>query len=188
MLFSIETIRKEFDEEFLALERDIDGLRLIPGGLVPDQVRRLEERLCVTFPSDFVELVCAFDFGNLTLGPVQFCGSGDYSSQLIELNEQDEWGNQWWEGKVRPDGTVMIANSDPFAFVLDTTSGGVLGFIHEEGWAQAQRIAANFALYVRGLGTAMRHCWSGTYTASLATQISEAVGAESHRFWRHLVF
>lgn len=183
MLLSIETIRKELDDQFLSLEPAIHGFRLVPKKLKAEPLRWLEQRLNVTLPSEFADLVSSYDFGDLTIGPVAFCGSGDYLMELVELNEPVKW----WGNGPRPAGMMMIANSDPFSIILNTSTGAVLGFRHEEGWKSARVLARDFSSFFRGLGTAMRRRLAVADKGDLARQISHEVSAEFQEFWVQLV-
>lgn len=186
MLLEIESIQRRLDEQFLPLEPLVTGLRLVKKHNQEDRLTECERKLGITFPSSFVALTTHFDFGNLTIGPVAFCGKGDYFAWLIDTNRD---GSQlelaWWTGAHRPEGMVMIAISDPFAFLLDTKSEEIFAFGHvSDGVSESFVIADRFDHFVRGLGTAMLERNPDGGNANLARRIAASVGVDpNNRFW-----
>lgn len=82
-LMTMREIQQHLDSAFLPLEaRGITGLRLVDGGLPEETIEDFEESLAFPLPFDFKKFLSAFDFGRLTLGPVAFCGNGNYLKHL----------------------------------------------------------------------------------------------------------
>jgi hypothetical protein len=87
-LKTLQKIQRDLDQTFLPLEtRGITGMRLVDGGLPEGTIYHFEERLGTQpWPAEFKEFLNRYDFGRLTLGPVHFCGNGNYLSDLVRLN------------------------------------------------------------------------------------------------------
>lgn len=178
-LLSIEEIRKGLDKEFLPLEPMLSGFRLVKHELPEQLVVNVENQLSVTFPAKFREMIQSYDFGKLTIGPIAFCGTGDYLKELIESNVSVLW---WGEGK-RPHNLVMVANSDPFAILLDVNTGALLAMDAERGWQNSKIIAADFEEFLRGVGTVMLRRNEIADKETLAQAIVVAVGGQDLDFW-----
>lgn len=139
-LMSVEEIKAELDREFTPLEPTLTGFRLIEKNTPDSPIKSTEKLISTNFPNGFRELIAKFDFGNLTIGPIVFCSSGDYLAELVELN----LNAMWWGGGQQPENIIMIANSDPFAILLNTNSGSVYAFDSETGWKKSKKISADF--------------------------------------------
>lgn len=108
-LLTLQEIKDGLDREFLPLEPMLLGLRMIEKETSLDTIEHCENHLAVKFPSSFRNLIAAFDFGQLTIGPVVFCSSGDYLAELITLNERVNW---WGDGE-RPSNLILIGTQTP---------------------------------------------------------------------------
>lgn len=180
-LLTIEEVQRGLDAEFRPLEPGITGLRLVAGGASPDALEKVQSRLNFQFPDAFRRIVYAFNLGDLSIGPVSFCGTGDYLSELLQLNEQVTW----WEPGAKPADRLMVANSDPYAFLLNA-NGRVSAFDQERGWSRAVDVAEDFESFIRGLGTIMLLRTNMTDKATLARTIAKEVGAVDEEFWSFL--
>ncbi|MFO0454558.1 MAG: hypothetical protein ACK5Z0_00995 [Planctomycetota bacterium] len=186
MLLEIESIQSRLDEQFLPLEPMVTGLRLVPKHNQESGLSECERKLGVVFTSSFVALTTHFDFGHLTVGPIAFCNRGDYFAWLIDTNQNGSQNDlAWWSGAHRPEGLVMIANSDPFAILLDTKSERVLAFSHgSDSVSESFVIADRFDHFVRGVGSAMLERNPDGGNENLARRIASSVGVEpNNRFW-----
>lgn len=193
MLMTLREIQRALDELCTPLEaRGITGLRLVDGGLPEEAIDDFEERIGWDLPADFRALLQAFDFGDLTLGLVQFCGNGRYLQGLLEFNgfAGPLQGLRRADGQSgRPDHLLLIAGSDPHLILLDLTDGRVLALDNELGWDAAIPVARTFELFVRGLGTMAqaRYRGVGAAPASLAEAIAAEVGVPHSPYWATLV-
>jgi hypothetical protein len=181
-LMSIEQVRQGLDTEFRPLEPTVTGLRLISRVTPPDALRQVQERLNVEFPEAFRRVISQFDLGDLAIGPVSFCGSGNYLAELVELNEQV----RWWGLGGRPAERLMVANSDPYAILLNVTNGRVIAFDREGDWLQGTDIAEDFELFVRGIGSVMLLRAQVLDKESLGREVASQVGAQDKEFWEFL--
>jgi len=178
ILKTIQEIQQDLDKAFLPLEaRGITGLRLIEGGLPEATIDYFEEGLGVSLPADFRAFLNAYDLGRLTLGPVAFCGNGQYLKHLSALNDNDS----------RPAELLVIANSDPYLILLNLKGGGVLALDHELGWEAVMPIARTFELFIRGLGTMSEARARRAAPASLAQAIAADAGVSYSPYWLTLV-
>ena len=148
-LLSVEEIKAGLDREFIPLEPMLTGFRLIEKNTPESAIENAEKLISTKFPDDFRELIARFDFGNLTVGPVVFCSTGDYLVELIELNSNVMW---WGQGQ-RPEDLIMIGNSDPFAILMNTQVGSVHSLDSEIGWQKSKKIADDFYGFFSALGT-----------------------------------
>jgi len=145
-MLSIAELEKTLNEAFPELGSDLPCMRL-QRRAVPTEMKQAENRLRLTLPVEFADLVTTYDFGKLSIGPVAFGATGDYERDLLTLNEQ----TRWWGDGARPGKYLLIANSDPYAILLDTKSGTVLAYDAELGWQHAKTVAASFDLFIRVL-------------------------------------
>lgn len=187
MILEIEEIQSRLDEQFLPLEPMLTGFRLVSSPVEYEDVGRLSHQLDVVLPDDFKGMLQEFNFGEFTIGPIAFCNSGDYLSWTIENNRKD-LVNQWWGSGPRPNNLLLVANSDPYAVLLNTVTGAVNTFKHGESWEDdAIVVADDFRKFIRGLGSVFLQRDDQGGNVSLADEVSSEVGGgNSNVFWRWL--
>ena len=178
-LLSFKEIQKGLDKEFIPLEPILKGYRLRKGGMDENIISNCESTLSVGFPSDFRRLISIYDFGSLTIGPVAFCATGDYSNELIDYNEHVAW----WGGGQRPLNLIMIANSDPFAILINVNTSEILALDAELGWKNSVRVSESFEMFVRGIGTVILLRNNADDKEKLAKSVHDAVGSQHLNFW-----
>lgn len=181
-LLSMEEIRQGLDKEFLLLEPTLTGLRLIRGGVSENDLEVFERGMNVQLPATFRQPVKEYNFGKLTIGPVVFCNNGDYLSELTKLNTNVGW---WGRGE-RPVDLIMVANSDPFAILLDLKKGVVLAMDVERGWQAANMVASSFDLFVQGVGTTMLRRSESPDRGVLGRDVASTVGGGDLQYWLDL--
>ena len=189
-LLTLEQIQRGLDEYFLPLVPMIgDGYRLLDGGVSATACAECEGILGLTFPPAFRDAIQAFDFSNLTLGPISFSRpDSNYLQGLIYSNSENGFGFGWWgRGGQRPAGVVWIAASDPYSFLLDTATGIVKALDPELNYQSAAHIASDFDAFLRGVGTALLMRESVTDRRAFAQGLREAVGGADLDFWQQLV-
>lgn len=182
MLYSIQKIQHALNDKFSPLEPMLTGFCLQNGGLDEVRVAYVESALDVVLPSAFRETIESFNFDNLTIGPIAFCSSGDYAAELVELNTSIHWCG---EG-VRPAGWLMVANSDPYAILLSISTGAVWVMDPERGLGEAVCVAADFAAYLRGVGTVILNRSIVVDKAVLVRDVSSEVGGLGPDYWTYL--
>ena len=179
-LLSIEDIRIGLDKEFLLLEPDLDGLRLIPSVLSEAELSRCETQLEVKFPFGFREIISNYDFGRLTIGTVMFSNKGSYLEELLFMNGSVVW----WNGeKERPRDFLMIATSDPYIFLLNVKSGKVYAFDRETGHDSKFCVAVDFTRFFQGIGTVFLMRGKEGSDMVLGEKVSAEVGSDYDLFW-----
>jgi len=178
-LLSLEELRDGFDKEFLPLEPMLTGYRLKKGGLEENVLLQCEATLSISFPSDFRRLISEYDFGNLTIGPIAFCASGDYQGELLDFNEC----TRWWGSGERPANLIMIANSDPFAILLDVDTGEVLSMDAELGLHKSTVVSKTFENFLGGIGTTILLRNNVDEKEILAKSVHDAISSQSLGFW-----
>ncbi len=178
-LLTIEEVQRGLDAEFRPLEPSVTGLRLIAKDASPAAVSQVQSRLKVQFPEAFMRIISRFDLGDLAIGPVNFCGSGDYLAELLQCNEEVKW----WGPGVRPLDRLMVANSDPYAFLLNVANGRISAFDREQSWSQAIDVAEDFENFIRGVGTAMLLRAQEPDKEALGRAVARDVGAATAEFW-----
>lgn len=186
MLLQLGQIKRRLDEKFLTLEPAITGFRLVEVSKPFQWIGRCELLLAARFPPKFKELVLRFDFGSLTIGPTAFCNLGDYSRCLLRWNEQSS--HPWWGQGTRPEGLLMIANSEFVAILLDLNNDRVLAFPHGKPWENAIKVVArDFEFFMRGIGTIFVERVDSSDRNRLAGDVAAAVGGiEGLAFWTEL--
>ncbi|WIH24475.1 hypothetical protein [Photobacterium damselae] len=181
-LMNLDEIQKGLDEEFLPLEPILEGFRLKEPGLESDILDKLAVRISVLFPSDFRQIISKYDFGNFTIGAIVFCATGDYVEEIVECNESVTW---WGKG-LKPANLIMIANSDPYAIILDVNSGEVLTIDPEFGASKAITVASSFDAFIRGIGSIFLLRNNSDNKEALAEFVKNAVGSHDKNFWSFL--
>jgi hypothetical protein len=181
-LHSLEKIQHALNEKFAPLEPMLTGFCLQSGGLNEERVTYVESALGVILPSAFRETIKSLNFDNLTIGPIAFCNSGDYAAQLVKLNTSIHW---WGEG-LRPAEWLMVANSDPYAILLRISTGAIWVMDPERGLGAAVCVAADFAAYLRGVGTVILDRNIVDDKAVLARDILSEVGGLDSDYWTYL--
>lgn len=186
MLLTETEIQKGLDSQFASLEPMLTGFRLKSPGVEADAISDLADDLQEDLSDDFVALISAYDFGRFTVGPVVFCNTGSYADELREYNLKPD--PSWWGHGRRPPGRLMIANSDPYAFLLDCSSGAVLTFQHGAEVSTAFQVASDFRSFLRGVGTVFLLRQHDIEPQDLSEQVARDVGADErgYGFWREL--
>src|SRR6185295_14083902 len=134
-ILDLNTIRLRLDEQFLPLEPALTGFRLLDSKLTPRDIAACEQRLEVRFPQSFKKQLERFDFGDLTIGPTYFCGTGDYLDFLGSMNDEDPYPRaRWWDTENRPVDRILVAMSDYFSILLGIESGVVFALANGEAW------------------------------------------------------
>ena len=182
-LLSISDIQQGLDRKFVPLEPLLTGLRLIPANVPQTALEESERQLATPFPAAFRDLIKAFDFGRLTIGPVAFGHTGDYLKELTHLNTQVRW---WGEGQ-RPAHLLLVANSDPYAILLDTGTGGVRAMDPGRDRKTSTDIGNGFQTYIRALGTAILRRERVVDKLSFAKELLADVGGADLAYWTSLV-
>ena len=180
-LLSIQQIQRGLDDKFGPLEPMIRGFRLVNGGVTEDALALSESSLGVTLPQTFRELIKAFDFGRLTIGPVAFCNSGDYLSDVNKLNTSA----RWWGNGARPTNLLMVANSDPYAILIAIDTGAVWAMDSEQGFERAICVAESFETYLRAMGTIMLRRNDAADRNFLAREASKDAGDVGVGYWEY---
>jgi hypothetical protein len=181
-LLSMQEIKQGLDKEFLPLEPMLTGLRLIEGGFSDGALYEFERSMNLLLPVAFREIVKEYDFGKLTIGPVVFCNMGDYLAELTKLNSKVAW----WGSGIRPANLLMVANSDPFAILLNLENGEVLVMDVEQGWQASSTVAHSFDLFLKGVGTTMLRRNQSTDRVALGLDVASDVGSSDQAYWLQL--
>jgi hypothetical protein len=92
----------------------------------------------------------------------------------------------WWGSGPRPADQLMIANSDPYVFLLNVTNGHISAFDREKTWDQARLIAADFESFVRGVGSVMLLRAQESDKRKLGGEVAREVGSADEEFWQFL--
>lgn len=145
-----------------------------PTGSLP----HLSTALRVTLPFSFLDVLGKWDFSRVTIGPIVFStGDGGYLDEVLLRNrENPSWRNM--QG-----AAIWIAVSDPYTFLLDTSTGRVIGSDSEGALFD---VASDFELFVRGAGTIFVRRIEGADTLGLAKDVAASVGAKHDGVWNFL--
>ncbi|CAM3821746.1 SMI1/KNR4 family protein [Parendozoicomonas haliclonae] len=180
-LLSIKSIQQKLDLEFSHLEPMVTGLTLKNAHSVP-QTERAESSINVILSNQFKEFLSLYSLDEFTLGPIAFSNSGDYIKELMEYND-----TRWWGDGDRPSQKIMIANSDPYAIIMDQSTQAIYSFDAEIGLASLQKIANNFDSFIRSLGTCLLDNDPSNQPDKKAKEISTSAGSRSLEFWKLLL-
>lgn len=193
LLLGFDEIAKRLDEQFLPLEPDLNGFRLLHSRLKETDIRRIESILRVTLSNQSRELLLKYDLGNLTIGPISFCTTGDYVSWLIAMNAEKRTSgitNKWWTGERRPDNQLLIALSDDYAVCLDTHTDHVKAFRSGSSPTSAVDVADSFPIFLQAIGTVflIRNDQDIHARNQLAVDVNKLAGGEDDGvgFWQWL--
>lgn len=160
------------------LADDLNDLCLTRHDSFPEQQR---SRLLVQFPdlpNDFLDCICAYDFGRFTIRQVQFGHTGDYFAELLEHNS----AAQLWFDELQAARVLLLGVGDPYAVLLDQADGSIIAAASDVPIAQKWRIAPSFPHLLRALGTAF---WAmQTDDAEAFLHLAEQTfGAQTLDFW-----
>jgi len=192
MFLKLDQIARELDEICLPLEQEgITGMRLLAQSDADASTRALEnaqEALGVKFPIAFSRLVCKFDLGEFEVCNVRFGAGGDYASELVRLNNTDEYGGKWWRGDTRPINLIAFAGGDPGIFLLDCADGTIYAWLLGDEELCGRRVASDFERFFRALASVDIARLSKNAVPS-AEEIAKFVQASDHKaieFWREM--
>lgn len=189
MLLDLTDIQARLDEQFLPLEPMLTGFRLVSTKVQQEDIDRVQEQLNAVLPEDFQSVLRQFDLGSFTIGPIAFCNTGDYLSWTID-NNRDGSANEypWWGSETRPSDVLLIANSDPYAVLLNCVTGAVSVLEHGTSWSDGSIVVAeNLEGFLRGLGTVFLKRSDEGDNSALADDVSiEVGGGRGNVFWQWL--
>ena len=185
-LLTMQELVDALDDELAPLEPDLTGLRLVAPGDSQSDVDKLQALLGVEFPPSFASTIMELNLGSLTIGPTVFGYATKYTDLLHDANVEPVV--RWWGSGERQASLVMFGNSDPFALVVDCTSGEVLALQHGEGLDRAVVVAADFDLFLRGVGTVFIARQAEPASPELGASIGSLVGSspEGLSYWTEL--
>ncbi|QXH52822.1 hypothetical protein KSS94_06750 [Pseudomonas fakonensis] len=180
MLLSIAQIQQALQERFTPLLEEMPELEvyLLKRRSVSCPVTGLEQALNVQLPPAFVTFLSQFDMDSFTLGPITFGIGGDYLEHLLDLNREPN-ENPWWSTALRPAQQLVIATSDPYAIVLNCNDQHVYAITDTPAMEDSLPVAANFELFVQGIGT-------GFVLESDAEDIQSLVRSRHPDFWQQI--
>lgn len=180
MLLSIAQIQQELQERFTPLLEEMPELEvyLLQERSTPCSVTQLEQALNVTLPPAFLAFLNQYDLDAFTLGPVTFGIESDYVTHLLDLNGESA-ESPWWSGPQRPVQQLVIATSDPYAIVLDCNDQKVYAITDTPGAEDREPVAADFELFIRGIGT-------GFVLEADADDIARQVQSRHPDFWQQI--
>ena len=141
----------------------------------PEVIAACSRQIGVSLPNSFSQIVLKYNFSRFTLGFVAFGHTGDYFSELAEWN-----GGNWWGAGQRPGHLVVVGAGDPFAILLDVSTGAISAIDEDRHWERALPVASDFELFLRGMGT-MMFCED---RAKILGVLTKAVGGDV-AFWKH---
>ncbi|MBS9773903.1 MAG: SMI1/KNR4 family protein [Tenacibaculum sp.] len=153
MIYSIIKIKSKLDDEFLPLEDEITGLRLIDKCTKIEDINNFENKLEISLPQSFKNLISKYDFGNFEICNIQFGYEDNYLTILEKLNSEADSFNKWWQGDKRPNNIIFIANSDPYTILLDCSNGYVYAMLSDDKWLEWRIVSTDFELFLRSIGT-----------------------------------
>jgi hypothetical protein len=187
MLLSFDEIRARLDKQFLPWGPGLSERRLRAISLPAHRVQECESALAVKFLPSFTDLITQYDFGRLIIGTTGFGCRGDYCAELVDMNSRDEFGFAWWGEGERPPHLVKIADTDGYEIFLHVKTGRILAypdFLNERMSDILKQVAADFPLYVRGLGSAALLFKEAPDQHRLGEEIAREVGGMDGRdYW-----
>lgn len=191
-LLSLNDIQRGLIEQYEALDGEIAELNMKASSLSDDEIDNFAATLNIELPKSFKELVLKYDFGRLSIGGVVFGHTGNYLEFLKSSNRLDmspDWSRweQWWGQGVRPQAYLMIANTDGYVILLNTTDGSIVAYLRSEDWNTNRRIADDFEQFVRGAGTSHFGRRTADNRRTFGEEIARRCGVNVHtKFWEEL--
>lgn len=152
MLLTLEDIREQLDNKFSPLGSDFDDLRLLKRNKLLSNLESSEEKLNISFPEKFSSFLANYDLDNFSLCNISFGSGSDYLNMIVDINTVDSI-NKWWVGKNRPIEFIVIAMSDPYTILLNVNTGEIFSMSSESSIDDFEKIASDFILFFRGIGT-----------------------------------
>lgn len=161
-----------------AVERGVEVVfgTLESGGLSDAQILKLERAFGCVLPESFKHIVQHYDVSRLEIADTVF-SEETYFDELLWLNCE----TTWWCGSpfafpeaprttARPAHLLMIAQGDPFSWLLDLTDGRILGLDVEKLYPDAVHAAHDVEQFIR--------CRATLWLAGLRSQPLEELRAE----------
>ena len=192
-LMTIQEFQNALNSKFSGADLDFPEFCLISFDTSRETVSDCENRLDMTFPSEFVEITTCYNFGRLRIGHVSFGDYGEYYQQLADWNvDRPEQQNPWWEWSKneRPRDYVNIGLANMFVVIMNWRTGEVFAYIGGELWSEAKiKVARNFRNFFLGVGTVGVKRKIGEGDLELAKEVAEAIGGkEGFDFWRQMTY
>lgn len=144
---SFEQIVADLQAKFLPLDEDFSTYYLVEkssdDAVIKQQVLK---QLAVVLPESFSQFAGTYDLADFSLGPFCFgCQKEQsYWTHLLAINTPDEWGGCWWTGVERPREWLVIALSDPYAVLINCTTGAIYALDGELTLSKALMLAPDF--------------------------------------------
>lgn len=178
MLLTINEVSERLRQLFSDAPFDISDFIIREPGLSNELIQRLEDALDARLPESFIRVLRRYAVGGISFGSARL-GRREYAGYLIDENGASAIV-PWWGAGDRPHSHIMIGTSDAFVFLLDLHGGKVWAMRHGDALRNAQVVAGDFELFVRGLGTSFLVKANAPDAAGV---IASAVLAEHPQFW-----
>lgn len=178
MLLTIDQIREGLDAEFLPMEPELTGFRLVPLERPSSRLDQWATRQGLAPPKPFLDIASKYDLGNLTIGPITFGTGGDYVDDLMDYNDGDlsKGGG----------AHITVGTSDPYAILMDPSSGAMFIRDAETGAIDDAQIASDFESFLRGVGTVFLLRNTAPNKSALGDEVAASMGSLDAKFWRWL--
>lgn len=158
----------------------------VPLGAKEDEVLSVEASIGARLPDTFRSTVLRYDFLNAVAGNVAMTHASTFDEWLAGPNVEPLSATEarWWAGDSRPEGLILIAQSDAHSILLNLDSGEVMAVWLDDPSQVPSTVAKSFPLFYQGL--------AAVYLAGLGTDAAEteagvvvsSVGADlAFPFW-----
>ncbi|HLL88331.1 MAG TPA: SMI1/KNR4 family protein [Tepidisphaeraceae bacterium] len=159
------------------------GFQLLKPGLNEQRLVTFEESLDVRLPTSFRSLITQYEFGNLSIGWVNFGTNERYDLELMAWNKPEKPYVPWWGTGVRPSKYLLIANSDAYNIFVDLTDGCITAAPRDAFWSTARLVAKDFSTFVRAVGTLYLDATSNNLDSFVQSIVVEVGGTDGSSFW-----
>lgn len=177
-LCSMEELQIKLKERMLPMAEylEIDSF-LLKNNIHQEPIQEFQEKFQLHPKSVFLNFVRQYDLNQWEFFNIWF-GRENYLEELIEINTATGWDCWWGEGE-RPSEWLMIAQTDPYTFLLHRQTDKIYAITSDDKDTEWQAIAPNFEQWVRGIGT--------YYIEKRdIEEVICLVQAENKKYWREL--
>jgi hypothetical protein len=152
-LLNIDEVINLLDEDFLPLESIVSGLRLKTLIGSREELKKVEERLEVKLPEDFIEFILHYNLGDFNILGVHFGNESNYSEKLLDLkNHLSQIDSLNLSNEF-----ICIAQGDYYTYIIEIKTNNIYAYSSEIPFDERIFVSNSLLQFICLLGTAYFH-------------------------------
>lgn len=181
-LLTIDEMVKLLHRDFSPIESIVSGLRLKKRVEAKENIEQVAQQLGVDFPTDFVDLISAYDFGHFSILSVYFGNDMNYLDQLVDIHRHLSHEDR----RQLSTQFVCVAIGDAETLIMDVTNSNIYMFGAERPFNEKIKVAETFPQFICALGTAYVHKKENSEHEFMRL-VKNSFGSDSTAFWREVI-